>query len=242
MTILHKAWLVIPRKLRLDIRRILVSIFPARFTEWLRNDMGFGAIKRIYVEKGLLLVHVPKTAGTSLGKAIYGFEGTGHHTALELQQLSPDVYGELFVVGFVRNPWDRLVSAYCFVAHGSSSSVRIDRNTKALVDGYPDFKAFVLEWLASVDMAAAPIIFRPQYCFLCDESGVLMVDFVGHVETIDQDVKKIAAHMGWESIVLPRINASSRGNYRDYYDDETRAVIERVYEKDIKMFGYTFES
>ncbi|HQQ64075.1 MAG TPA: sulfotransferase family 2 domain-containing protein [Pseudomonadales bacterium] len=241
MTILHKAWLVIPRQLRLDIRRVLVAVFPSRFTEWLRNDMGFGAIKKVYVEKGCLLVHVPKTAGTSLGKALYGFEGIGHYTAMELRDLSPELYSRLFVIGFVRNPWDRLVSAYFFVVQAESSTVRVDKNTKALVDGYGSFRAFVVEWLASVDMRVAPIIFRPQYFFLCDENEKLIVDFVGHVETIDEDVKKIAAQLGREHIVLPRINQSSRGSYRDYFDEEMRDIVGRVYEKDIKFFGYGFD-
>lgn len=240
MTVLHRAWLVIPRRLRLKARNMLVMVFPSFFIDWLRNDMGFGVIKKIYIEKGCLLIHVPKTAGTSLAKAIYGFHGLGHYTAREFRDLSPDLYNQFFVIGFVRNPWSRLVSAYFFVLQGGTDKVSVDKSTGELVSRFTDFRQFVLEWVANVDMESAPIVFRPQYTFLCDEDGQVIVDFVGHVETIQEDFLKIKSVVALKNSDVCWVNRSSHADYEDYYDDEMREIVARVYREDIKLFGYSF--
>jgi hypothetical protein len=36
------------------------------------------------------------------------------------------------------------------------------------------------------------------------------------------------------------MNRSERGDYRDYYDDETRALVAKHYSVDIGVFKYTF--
>lgn len=42
--------------------------------------------------------------------------------------------------------------------------------------------------------------------------------------------------------IIPHLNKSSHQNYSAYYDKETKQIIEKAYEKDIKMFDYDFFS
>jgi hypothetical protein len=42
-------------------------------------------------------------------------------------------------------------------------------------------------------------------------------------------------------VALPRANESRReGDYRGYYDERTKALVAKWYEREIKRFGYEF--
>src|SRR5690554_6741845 len=51
-----------------------------------------------------IFVHVPKAAGTSVNKAIYG-RTLGHYSACEIQEKFPKLYERVFTFSLVRNPW-----------------------------------------------------------------------------------------------------------------------------------------
>jgi hypothetical protein len=74
---------------------------------------------------------------------------------------------------------------------------------------------------------------------LVDESGSLLVDFVGRFESLETDFKTICDKVGITAN-LPHINKSDRTAYQDYYDAETRDLTARLYAEDIERFGYTF--
>lgn len=39
---------------------------------------------------------------------------------------------------------------------------------------------------------------------------------------------------------LPHHNKTSRGDYREYYTEETRDIVGRLFQRDIEYFDYTF--
>ena len=41
---------------------------------------------------------------------------------------------------------------------------------------------------------------------------------------------------------LAKVNVGDRRHYTNYYDDETRDIVRRVYAKDIELFAYSFRS
>src|SRR5699024_3171220 len=69
-------------------------------------------------------VHVPKAAVTSISNALY-VRSFGHFSAAEIRLDFPRAFGNIFVFSIVRNPWDRIVSAYRFAASGGTESVPI---------------------------------------------------------------------------------------------------------------------
>ena len=81
--------------------------------------------------------------------------------------------------------------------------------------------------------------------YIFDKDGKLMVDFVGKVENIEQDFKKIVkkilpdAHITqWR---LPHMNATTKNkSYRDYYDDESIEYIRNRDAKIIELGNYSF--
>lgn len=104
----------------------------------------------------------------------------------------------------------------------------------------PDFPSFVRHGLKEESIRGW-VHFLPQHFFICDATGKIMVDFVGRVENLDADFAQVADRLGCAR-GLTKVNAGSRRHYSNYYDDETREIVQQVYAKDIELFGYAFQA
>jgi hypothetical protein len=188
-----------------------------------------------------IFVHVPKTGGVSVCRAIYGPVGAGHIPLAGYQlAFSAREFGAYFKFGFVRNPWDRVYSAYAFLRKGGMDAA--DRRFAAeTLARYPDFESFVERWLDPQN-AASWVHFRPQASFLRRQlDHAIGVDFVGRFETLAADFEHVAERLGM-AVSLPRANASERrSSYRDVYTPRMREVVAAVYAEDIHTFGYAFD-
>ena len=78
-----------------------------------------------------------------------------------------------------------------------------------------------------------------QYEYLYDAEGNLLVDFVGRFENLEDDWKKVCEKIGTK-LDLPHIHKTSKSEYRSFYDEETRREVEKMYKKDLDLFGYKF--
>ena len=224
-----------------------------------------------------LFVHIPKTAGMSIEQVFLGLVGLTWKTRAplllggnddprlgppKLEHLKADEYvagGHLtaeqfasyFKFSFVRNPWDRIVSEYKY-------------------RGYPvkiDFKTYLFKRLPAPGWTDTYRHIIPQYDFLHDEAGKLLVDFVGRYESLQADFDTVCARVGIPPTPLPQVNRSLEGtwpdslrelrkqlrralwslerkhtfpHYTQYYDDESREFVGRLFRKDIEAFNYAF--
>ena len=41
-------------------------------------------------------------------------------------------------------------------------------------------------------------------------------------------------------MTLPHVNASARGSYRDYYNEDTQDIVADYYGSDIELYNYSF--
>ncbi len=207
---------------------------------------------------GCVFIHVPKTGGTSVLRALgYGRRGRDHLPWFVYQTANPEYYGRAFSFAFVRNPWDRAVSAYRYLKGGGSGRER-EADMRAIA-AYDSFTAFVLEGLAEGHFRSH-LLFLPQAYFVLGGSGEPEVDFVGRFERIEEDFRVVAERLGLPA-GLPRENVGQAGGagkgeqtgsartgeqaggvaYRAAYEDAAAAdVIAEIYREDIRAFDYTF--
>jgi hypothetical protein len=224
-----------------------------------------------------LFVHIPKTAGMSVEHVFLRLVGltwgtraplllrgnddpalgpprlahlkAGEYVALG--HLSAQQFESYFKFSFVRNPWDRIVSEYKYRRH----PVKID------------FKTYLFRHLPTPGWTDTYCHIIPQHDFLYDETGKLLVDFVGRYETLQADFDTVCARVGIPPTRLPRVNRSleeSRprslrelrkqlrralwswerkhtfSHYTEYYDDESREFVGWLYRKDVEAFNYAF--
>lgn len=188
-----------------------------------------------------LFIHVPKAAGTSVGHYLYGCRTGDHMTLLDYRTALPkDVFNTAFKFTFVRNPWDRLVSAYFYLKDGQRS--RFDQQqAQGSVLQHDSFEDFVTEFVAHKDLNAF-VHLKEQHLFLRLPGRGLGVDFVGRFERLNADFDTIAKRLG-KDVVLEHRNASilRKADYRDVYTPLMVDVVAKAYAKDIAYFDYTFE-
>lgn len=194
-------------------------------------------------ESKVIFIHVPKTAGTPMQEKPF-IGGSGHESIFEFKyMLPPEVFSSYFKFGFVRNPWDRLVSAYHFLVQMKEDHklYKYDAGWVRTLRQFASLNDFVKSFAFSVALHQGDH-FPSQVSLLFDESGNLAVDFVGRFENLDQDWRYVCQRIGVEeNTELPRCNTSKHEHYSVYYDAEAREIVGRAYEADLRAFSYTWE-
>ncbi len=151
--------------------------------------------------------------------------------------LSKEQLDECFIFSFVRNPFDRLVSTYHYLTNGSGSN-EFDREIGEKLS--KDFKTFVKKDLA---------FYLPGGGYSPDGQTHLTpmtwyidgnYDFIGKMENINEDFWRVCDKCCRERITLPVKNKSNHKHYTEYYDEETKEIVEQLYAKDLETFGYEF--
>lgn len=152
------------------------------------------------------------------------------HGHITLPQVRPYLGEEAFAsylkFGFVRNPFDRFVSYCAFMTRGNGAFGA-------------DPRAVMRHILFTV-RPLKHVLFQPQHTFLADEDGRLLADFVGRVEEMQASYDQLVARIGIPGASLATVNASRRGDYRDYYDQQLLDGVAELYRRDIELFGYDF--
>lgn len=171
-------------------------------------------------ERRLLFIHINKTGGVSIERAL-GIQGDRqHHTIQQCEQLlNPSEWERTFKFCFVRNPWDKMVSLYNF------------RKQKHGLDPTISFEDFCRNPVGNA---------RTQLSWITNTAGNVSVDFIGRFERLEQDFAKLCDLIGIKNIQLGHENSTKRGPYTDYYNDQTRELVAERYQGDIEYFGYRF--
>lgn len=179
----------------------------------------------------VLFVHINKTAGSSIERALgLPFQ---HRTARELRKLvGRKRWNECFTFAFVRNPWDKVVSHYHF---------RVKTDQTGLGNRHLDFNEWVMRAYGDRDPRYydEPRMFMPQVDWISDESGETMVDFVGRFERLEEDFAELCRRIG-RSAELPHVKSSDRPGYRQIYSEPAARVIRRHFAPDIRRFEYEY--
>lgn len=216
-----------------------------------------------------VFVHVPKAAGTSvselfskfsaysdlevggteLGEAMQNaykrrFRLSKHSTAQEIRAVvGEQTWSDYFSFAFVRDPYARAQSTFHFMKrwHGNK-----DMKNLAFMNDYPDFRSFVMSDVFKGQTAHR--LLWPQTRWLLDADGRRMVDFIGRLESLDQDIHTVlstapglvAAKAAPEE--APTKNKSTSTDRALYEllsaDDVAERRIYEAYRGDFEEFGY----
>ena len=200
------------------------------------SDKGDFSLKP-FDDHHCIFVHITKTAGTSVAKSLFGYLPY-HYTAIDYRVIfGRKIFNNYYKFAFVRNPWDRLYSAYRYLKSGGWNE-KDKLWAEANIGQFNDFSTFVKQWI-NPDNTKKHLHLRPQCYFICDKKGRLLIDYLAYFETINKDFDIICNKLQL-NVALGKHNVNPGKNYLDVYDDESKEIVANVYANDIKLFGYEF--
>jgi hypothetical protein len=141
-----------------------------------------------------------------------------------------------FKWAYVRNPWDRLVSAYYeFMDIGHSSWA-------SEIGQYHTFEDFVLNF-PNLEISH-DIHFIPQSDCV-SVNGVIVMDCICRFENYQEDFNTVCQKVGMEPVHLGRWRQTAgsirESNYIEHYtSQEMIDIVRQFYIKDVDNFGYAF--
>lgn len=182
----------------------------------------------------LVFLHIPKTGGSSIYRALEKAVGARrqnetHTEIVRAKEFLGKKWERYFKFSFVRNPWDRIVSAYEYNRQHKQAF-----SPGGSLPGVSCFRDWVYWWVEHRKSYQYPYVV---------ENGELVVDLLGRYENLQEDFAEICRRVGVSPVpVLGRYKASPHPPYQEYYcyAGELRRVVGDLFRKDIEIFGYAF--
>ena len=190
---------------------------------------------------------------------LYGKESNKflqHLTIQEIYKVKQKEFSNYKKISFVRNPYDKIVSEYLW---------RIQVYAKKKIE----FKKYLFDEVIPrkngknifiqdfyKDESLIPLMdihYLEQYKFLVNKDGSFDTDFIGKFENLEEDFFKTFGFKILENKIhksksnylyylykkiVPK--SLKKKAYRQFYDNETRDLVYKEYNKDIKYFNYNF--
>ena len=216
----------------------------------------------VYKKHKLVHIHIPKTAGTILGKyfdtqgdmswgqdcwvgevvrdeVCYEYQ---HLTMSELMDFSAGEFKWFHSFAVIRNPYTRLISDFYWRSNISElypdSGIRKMNSFKAFVHSVPvNINTSWTDLIRDKTRGQANLLIhvRPQYQFVMDENGQRLVDEFLSFEKLGPDFARLLARFNQSTEIIkpPRLKTVT-----DYFDRETLDRVNQIYRRDFDLGGY----
>jgi len=212
-----------------------------------------------------VFIWVPKCAGASIAAVCH--ENGILVDPLNVEDLSDTPFVEAedhadrFRFTFVRNPWDRISSAYAMFngrrrpewmppmsLRGFLEVCAREPLRKRPYDQEVWLRASTRDALDRDEIAAhyrrsirnhTGTVLDPFYKIF-DERGDRVVDFIGRFERLERDYHDLCRRLRLGRVRLPHLNRGQHGDYATCYDAETRGMVADLFADEIAYFGYSF--
>ena len=219
------------------LRNFLNKIRAIRFSNSEKHKVYLeGSLLNAFYQTKTIFIHIPKTAGTSLVKSIYGdVSAEGHRRMSFYEDIFTNKLTKYFKFCFVRNPYDRLYSSYKFLQKGGMNK-HDEKAFEMHLKKHTDFEDFVLNGLTK-ELMNEIIHFIPQTNFICNDKGLVLVDFIGKFENIKKDIVTLEEKLNLE-IILPHLNSNKKDNYINVYTYKMMKKVKEFYKNDFEILGY----
>lgn len=160
-----------------------------------------------------------------------GNEWFNHMSAHSIRsRAGSDVWDQYFKFCIVRNPYDKVISAFYYFSLPTLLNVTDS-----------DVVEYFRSWISSGN--AETVVDRDKYLI----DGDVCVDYFIRYECIASGVKHVCncLNIPYSSIDLPRLKVSDRHRdlkISDYYDRATSEIVEKIFEFELKYFDYSLDS
>lgn len=218
-------------------------------------------------KKKFIFIHINKTAGTSITdvfvpysrlidrmaydykftRKLFGltipfmgwhddgmkqFTGFHKHATADVikEKLGSEQFDSYYKFSFVRNPYDSLVSLYFYAK-------QFPRHPKLRDIRNMEYKDFLKRYISVRPPCQVDFVTDPR-------DSKLLVDYIGRFETLEKDTAFIQERLDLKiNNSIKQKNPSLERNGKDYklyYDEESRNLVENYFQRDLYLLGYNF--
>ncbi len=156
-----------------------------------------------------IFIHVPKSAGMTIlqlsclkhhcpGSPIFG---AGHTTLSDIRNKMPRKYKHYFVMSVVRNPYERIASAFFYLKNGGMQN-KFDLHFQRLLKPYEKTETGFFHFVFDIKKHRFHnkiIHFRPMHHFLCDhKTGKLLTN---NIFRLEDELPKLKTYLLQKKII-----------------------------------------
>ena len=193
-----------------------------------------------------VFVHVPRTGGTSIEKFFidnvdeklksqvrWVEEWENHEQHLSIQEMlkynliDENIMKSYTFFGFVRNPWDLMLSEY----------------KRHQTDKWSSFEKYILAMPTLIGSRYTDkrfIYIQPQHKYF-DTSEICENLVVKKFESLCDSFDDIKELIGLPEKNLPHENPSTKSKpYQEFYTPEMKSIVRDIYAEDIERYNYEF--
>jgi hypothetical protein len=191
----------------------------------------------LLLEPRCVFIHIPKTGGMTIRKGVFG----GRYEGPVFGRI-PDEWRPLFKFAFVRNPFDRLVSAWRMFSKGTSDSLALgseaprDMTLREFLEVATNERIGFSSRHRNFEEQIRHHAIPQTHPFNC----LAEADFVGRFERFEDDFRIVCEKLGMPPAPLPRLNATGQRDYRSFYDAATIRIATDFYAQDLSDLRYEF--
>lgn len=209
-----------------------------------------------------LFIHVHKTAGTTVKEVLFQHlevknvrslvglhKGKKMWRSVERKDIPDREFDEVFKFCFVRNPWDRVVSAYLHNRRKWGEPFVITFR-EFILNILPDdnivWDAHWLRGKCRSDIKHEIMLWEGKgHAVPYSHPGYFMdsMDFIGRFESFDCDFRRVLRELGhmWDRRMPHENRTRQRRPYATYYTPRLREAVGELYYPDIVKFNYVFD-
>ena len=234
----------------------LIALHPFYLTRprlWTPHLWEIDARIAVNVERKYCYVRIPRAANTAITATLFHqhhghlpderFEGKrAFKRPAAMPGFLPSSLDGFFCFTFVRNPYERVLSAYLskMVAAEQRSPYReLGRHVRDRHGtGKLSFRAFC-DYLGHEGPYGNPHWY-PQ-CDFIDAAGMQRLDVIGRVERMDEDLGRVMSIIFGkpsDSDYREELPTGAGGKLAEHYDEACREVVRKIYSEDFSRFGY----
>jgi len=218
-----------------------------------------------------IFIHIPKTAGTSIERALGhldGYterEGQDHRSLRMIEQPFPQL------AAFSSK--ENILEIARIVRYRFRSQKNPNNKITVTADQYQDYFKFTVvrnpwaraySWYKNVmrddihrqsygitreisfkqfltDFGGKGML-KPQTYWIKNFKGEILLDYICRFESLEDDFAEVCRRMGIEPPPLPHEIQGPSSNYQEAYDSETVDMVRTLYGEEITLFKYEFDA
>jgi hypothetical protein len=216
--------------------KVVVRKLSSRYREYEAVGRHGERFPDCFTKTGILFVHVPKAAGTSISMTLYG-RSIGHRRLSEWQTMFPHSVQKVKTFAVVRDPIARFVSAFQFLKAGGMNHVD---HTFALenlsnYDSAEDLAEALVDPSLQGRLLGYPH-FAKQHDFVKSDAGDIDIDCLVTVEQLGAAEKWVTKQLGRPTL-FQAMNVGPKAGSKSLASPSGLAVLQSIYGEDLTLFN-----